>query len=239
LRPQFPLSVRRTLILSCFFLFLCQHLHSRFDFLFNLNLLPFPLITHHHLSGFLYLKANELIEILSSDDPDWWYGRSYLTSEEGWFPFSFGHVEDYSPSSLAYYQDHLLLNQLYSHLSPQQCQEEALRLYHDFLATEQSYQTSLQFFIANFIQTFSLRDSSFKRSFLNEYSIALSFTLIQEIYKSSAQLLSALPSLPPVSNKSSSISSLLKTSEIEQVALSIYDLIFDINDPKIFTPKSL
>jgi hypothetical protein len=80
----------------------------------------------------------------------------------------------------------------YSHLSPQQCQEEALRLYHDFLATEQSYQTSLQFFIANFIQTFSLRDSSFKRSFLNEYSIALSFTLIQEIYKSSAQLLSTL-----------------------------------------------
>ena len=44
---------------------------------------------------------------------------------------------------------------------------EALK-YHDFLATEQSYQTSLQFFIANFIQTFSLRDSSFKRSFLNE-----------------------------------------------------------------------
>jgi hypothetical protein len=114
--------------------------------------------------------------------------------EEGWFPSSFGHVEDYSPSSLAYYQDHLLLNQLYSHLSPQQCQEEALRLYHDFLATEQSYQTSLQFFIANFIQTFSLRDSSFKRSFLNEYSIALSFTLIQEIYKSSAQLLSIFPS---------------------------------------------
>ena len=115
------------------------------------------------------------------------------------FLFPLIMFEDYSPSSLAYYQDHLLLNQLYSRLSPQQCQEEALRLYHDFLATEQSYQTSLQFFIANFIQTFSFARLEFQRSFLNEYSIALSFTLIQEIHKSSAQLLSTLPSLPPVS----------------------------------------
>jgi hypothetical protein len=181
----------------------------------------------------LYFKSNELIEILSSDDPDWWYGRSYLTNEEGWFPFSYGHVEDYSPSSLLYYQDNIMLNQLYSHLSPQQCHEEALKIYHDFLSTEQTYQTNLQFFIQNFIQTFSLRDSPFKRSFLNEYSIALSFTLIQEIYKSTTQLLSTLPT-----HLSSDPSADLSTSQIQQITLSIYDFIVSLRIYGQYIPEN-
>ncbi len=53
----------------------------------------------------------------------------------------------------------------------------------NIISTENEFVTTLSEFVQQVINPFNLRDTPFKRSFLGDSSVAVSFSLLQELYK--------------------------------------------------------
>jgi hypothetical protein len=116
--------------------------------------------------GELTYSAGEVIRIIK-ENQGWLFGQK-PSGESGWFAPSYGHIRIDSP---------------YETLSDTIKMEKRQLLMENIIATENEFVTMLYDFIQAVITPINLRDTPFKRSFLGDSSVAVSFSLLQDMYK--------------------------------------------------------
>jgi hypothetical protein len=120
--------------------------------------------------GELSFRENDKIKIINSEG-DWWYGELIRTGERGWVAPSYGHiVESISP---------------YYNLSDKDKLNKRKATFVSIVQAEANFINDLTYFIQTIINPLQNRDTPFKRSFMNEPSIAVSFTLLRDIHAAS------------------------------------------------------
>ena len=124
---------------------------------------PYNAINHGELS----FQENDHIKILNNEG-EWWYGEHILTGERGWIAPSYGHLEETIAP--------------YSNLPDREKLDRRKKIFVEIIQTEATFVGDLYAFIQTTVLPLQARDTPFKRSLLNEPSIAISFTLIKEIY---------------------------------------------------------
>jgi hypothetical protein len=129
--------------------------------------------------GELSFEAGDKIRVVNSDG-DWWYGELMTTKEEGWLSPLYGHVEeDVSP-----------------YIGPSSTDQENLNkrtaLFMEIIKVETAFCQKLDAFNKAILTPLFARDTSFKRNFLNDSSIAVSLTLMRDIFVSSSTFLQGI-----------------------------------------------
>jgi hypothetical protein len=117
--------------------------------------------------GELSFQENDHIRILNNEG-EWWYGEHIITGERGWIAPSYGSLAD---SVIPY-----------DNLSDREKLDRRKALFVDIIQVEATFVGDLNLFIQTTVFPLQARNTPFKRSLLNEPSIAISFTLIKEIF---------------------------------------------------------
>jgi hypothetical protein len=117
---------------------------------------------------------------------DWWYGRKKGSLKEGYFPRSYGHIVDDE-----YSQDRKGVV-LYCHLSKTDRQKALSATYESIIDSEESFLSQISLFVEVIISSVLTRDTPFKRDLMQESSIAVLFSVLMEIQKSSKNFLTTL-----------------------------------------------
>ncbi|KAJ1428011.1 hypothetical protein B484DRAFT_72423 [Ochromonadaceae sp. CCMP2298] len=112
----------------------------------------------------LSLLVGDVIYV-SKIQGDLYFGRSDRTSEEGWTSATLGYVRQESP---------------YSRVADKS--EDRKLVFRSILTAEQAFTGLLKDFIDSVIAPLGLRDTPFKRKFLGESAVAVSFHLLQEMH---------------------------------------------------------
>ena len=115
--------------------------------------------------GELSFDENEHLQVLNNES-EWWFAMK-TTGQVGWIPPSYGHVSEVSP---------------YTNLSDREKLNKRKHLFAEIIQVEATFVSDLDIFIQTIVVPLQARDTSFKRSFLSEPSIAVSFSLIKELY---------------------------------------------------------
>jgi hypothetical protein len=122
-------------------------------------------------TGELSFQEKDSIKIINNEG-DWWFGELVKTGERGWIAPSYGHmVESVNP---------------YQNLSDKEKLERRKSLFVEIIRVEATFTSDLSLFIQTIVGPLQLRDTSFKRSFLNEPSVAVSLTLLKDIFVASS-----------------------------------------------------
>lgn len=116
--------------------------------------------------GELSFKVGDNIRIYQSDG-DWWYGELVRTGEIGWVAPSYGHTREESP---------------YAALSKEVKDKKRVQLFQAIIQGQSQFISILNSFIESVIAPIAIRDTQFKRTMMSEPSVAVSFSLLQEIY---------------------------------------------------------
>jgi hypothetical protein len=115
----------------------------------------------------LSFAAGDIIKITASQD-GWLYGQHTTTKLEGWVSQAFGHTRNESP---------------YNKMSKDVKDEKRKLLYKNIIAAETEFTNLLADFVKEVITPMNLRDTPFKRQFLSDSAVAVSFNLLQDLYK--------------------------------------------------------
>ena len=121
--------------------------------------------------GDMSLESGTFIKVLVMDDDQWWYGLHPDTGKEGWFPSNYGVM------NTSFFMEQIsglkaVLQQL--------------------ISNEQTFVESLEAFISTIVKPMQIRDTHFKRTFLSDASLALTFNLMSELLSSSLSFLQSL-----------------------------------------------
>ena len=114
----------------------------------------------------LSFKVGDVIRI-SANEGGWFYGL-HPNGKSGWVAPSYGHTRYDSP---------------YTKISAAEKEEKRKLLFKNIVSTEHDFVTMLQEFIQSVVNPLNLRDTSFKRTFLGDSAVAVSFSLLQDLYK--------------------------------------------------------
>lgn len=126
--------------------------------------------------GELSFKVGDTIRIYQSDG-DWWYGEALKTGEVGWVAPTYGHTREESP---------------YLNISVDVKIKKRSELFQNVILVQSEFITVLFGFIESIISPLALRDTAFKRTILGEPSVAVSFSLLQEIFNACSNFDSVL-----------------------------------------------
>jgi hypothetical protein len=154
---------------------------------FSVNKLK-PLVTMHSIifvgdydyqaknEGELSFRVGDTIRIYQSEG-DWWYGEALKTGEVGWVAPTYGHTREESP---------------YLNVNEEVKIKKRNELFQNIILVQSEFISVLFGFIESIIIPLALRDTPFKRSFLGEPSVAVSFSLLQEIFNACSNFDSVL-----------------------------------------------
>ena len=123
----------------------------------------------------LSFRKGDRVFILDGSS-DWWFGRN-ARGEEGWLPPSYGHIDE----KVVVSKTPAGRPSPYDSLTDTSKLSERDVILADILNTEYKFITLLQEFIETVILPIEVRDTPFKRSFMEK--VASSFTLLLEIHK--------------------------------------------------------
>lgn len=116
--------------------------------------------------GEVSFVVGDVIRIYQSEG-DWWYGELARTGEVGWVPPTYGHArQEVSP-----YADRDSKTNL----------AERKIIFDQLISSQAHFIAGLRSFIDNVVAPLSLKDTAFKRSFLGDSAVAVSFNLLQEM----------------------------------------------------------
>mmetsp|Transcript_1135 Transcript_1135/g.2307 ORF Transcript_1135/g.2307 Transcript_1135/m.2307 type:complete len:1180 (-) Transcript_1135:1812-5351(-) len=154
----------------------------------------------------LTLRTGDVIEFLYGESgDDWWYGR--LADEEGWFPSAYGsQTEDIvSPELVENASSEVNLNgsdiepqvastvdELYCRMQPQERRDSMHRIFDEIVDDENNFLEKIKLLIVHVIEPIAIRDTSFKRDFMQEYSLAVIFSVMQDIATACSDFLQSL-----------------------------------------------
>ena len=132
--------------------------------------------------GDLSFEAGDEIEVLvQNNEGESWFGICSRTNEEGWFSPMYGHVLDYSA-----------LNNPYVDMTDDEKLAKRKEIFLDIVSHEKKFVGQLDQFIKLVVGPLLSRDTDFKRKFLAEPSIAVTLTLLKEIFAASFTFYSSL-----------------------------------------------
>lgn len=106
--------------------------------------------------------------LISQSQDGWLYGQHTKTQQSGWVASSYGHTRQDSP---------------YNKMSGAAKDEKRAILFKNIIIAESEFTTLLSDFIKEVINPINLRDTPFKRSFMGDSTVAVSFSLLQDLYK--------------------------------------------------------
>lgn len=153
----------------------------------------------------LLLQAGDVVEFLYGDSgDDWWYGR--LADAEGWFPSSYGcevegdevHVEQEKGEVIVTGDDKditeevVFIDAMFRNLQPPERNDSLRNLFDGMVNREQDFIGKVRLLIVQVIEPMSIRDTSFKRDFMQEYSLAVVFSVIQDLVTACSDFLQSL-----------------------------------------------
>jgi hypothetical protein len=151
----------------------------------------------------LGLQPGDEIDVLLAEGGEWWFGRQEKNREirEGWFPPTYGHLALTSHTLHITNHDHEDPYSLqdYPKLSMEDLYSQRLQVFLDIVEKEQHFIDQLKIFIDQIIIPIEYQDSNFKRVFLSEPSIAVSFSLYTKIWSLCTNFLKSLKKLSPPS----------------------------------------
>jgi hypothetical protein len=146
--------------------------------------------------GELTFSEGDSITVESEED-GWLYGELTKTGEKGWYSGEFGHVvtggapgpsltsstagpsnpvaAPVAPAAAAAIQ-----------MTPEERERKREIVYQQILKIEGVFVQSLSYFIKKLVYPLIARDTPFKRNFLNDTSIAISFNLMRDIFNASS-----------------------------------------------------
>lgn len=149
----------------------------------------------------LPLSSGDEVEVLHADDLDWWYGKLIKTSQEGWFPPSYGHLI-LTTSLLNTLTNHITSTFSFPPSSTEDLYQSRSLILKEFLEEEERFIEKLKVFIDKVIVPIEYQDNSFKRIILSDSSIALSFSLYTKIWNLCHTFYSSLFQEVLISNQS-------------------------------------
>ena len=117
--------------------------------------------------GELSFVAGDTIYITTTQD-GWYYGEHKKSGQSGWVVPTYGHTRQESP---------------YSNLSDTMKAAKKKEAFQRLIGVQHEFHTALSAFIDGVIIPLNLRDTPFKRSFLGDSAVAVSFSLMQELQK--------------------------------------------------------
>lgn len=115
----------------------------------------------------LSFKIGDTISITASQD-GWLYGQHSKTQLVGWVSQAYGHTRQEST---------------YNKKAGAGSEEKRALLFKNIVAAESEFTSLLADFIKEVINPLNLRDTPFKRAFMGDSSVAVSFSLLQDLYK--------------------------------------------------------
>jgi hypothetical protein len=147
-------------------------------------------------SNMLSFNVGDVIQVLRSDD-DWWFGTLLKEGRDGWFPPTYGSLEELDGSSTSVdSQRHstAVLSKAYGSLSGNDRLIEAVKIFNKLVDAETKFVDKLKKILDAVVDPLQLRDTSFKRTLMGVYSVAVSFTLLGELYSNCSSFITALRS---------------------------------------------
>lgn len=114
----------------------------------------------------LTFKVGDVIRI-TANEGGWFYGQ-HANGKTGWVAPSYGHTRYDSP---------------YTKISNEEKEEKRKLLFKQIISTEHEFVMVLQEFVQGVVNPLNLRDTAFKRAFLGDSAVAVSFSLLQDLYK--------------------------------------------------------
>jgi hypothetical protein len=135
---------------------------------------PYAATTETELS----LEINDKIFVVSKEG-DWIYGYKEVRGQrqEGWVAGSYGHFRQNSP---------------YANIDDRSKLNQRTAAFQALIDSEQTFIKELQDLKNTLIDVMSIRDDSFKRNFMNEPSVAVSFTILIDMLKACGNFASLL-----------------------------------------------
>lgn len=126
--------------------------------------------------GELEFKVGDRI-VVSKIDGDWLYGCHTKTKQEGWFAVSYGHIRKPSP---------------YGSLDSKGKLQKRKEIFDQSKGVEKKFVATLNDVIERVINPLLLRDTVFKRNFLGDAAVAVSFNVLTDMHKTCSNFLFAL-----------------------------------------------
>lgn len=126
--------------------------------------------------GELDFKVGDRIVILKIDG-DWLFGSHSVTHQEGWLALSYGHIRKTSP---------------YASLDSNSKSTKRREIFEASKNEEKKFVATLNEVIEKVINPLQLRDTVFKRNFLADAGVAVSFNLLADMQKTCSNFLVAL-----------------------------------------------
>ena len=152
--------------------------------------------------------GDEIIFLCGDEGEDWWFGE--LAGIEGWFPSAYGclvgpqvevdTVEGY-PERVSLQEEVTINNNTddeintlvkFRNLKPQERKNSLRNIFNAMVENEKSFGEKIQLLLVQMVEPILVRDTSFKRDFMQEYSLAVIFSVIQDIEKASSDFLQTL-----------------------------------------------
>lgn len=124
----------------------------------------------------LSVITGDKVSILSKEG-EWIYGQHQASGQTGWIASSFGHVRLASP---------------YERLDEQTKSQQRAVTLQNITDSENAFVKSLNDLQETLIAPLNIRDTSFKRNFMAEPSVAVSFTLLTDMLKACGKFCSLL-----------------------------------------------
>jgi hypothetical protein len=136
-------------------------------------------------------KKNDVIEVLSKED-DWWYGQIVSSGLQGWLPPSYVRATSVEIPSPVVQQKFDSLPAQYSGMNARDKLVAAETVLSTIIDSELKFVNKLKVFIDACVTPLQVKDTAFKRDFMNEYSLAVCFSLMNDMVQACGTFVAAL-----------------------------------------------
>lgn len=127
-------------------------------------------------SNELSVQIGDSVKVTDVND-QLYYGVNLRTEEYGWVSSSYGHIRKKSP---------------YDHLSDNDKLAKRKVVLHNIIKNESDFISKIHEFIYYVINPLNLKDTHFKKLFLSDSSVAVSFHILEELFKVTTNFISIL-----------------------------------------------
>lgn len=126
----------------------------------------------------LSFKKGDILRTIKVEG-EWSFGELQSNGKMGWVPSDYGHkrIEEASP---------------YSDITSKERGTKRKETMQLIISSEQEFVSALKVYLETIVAPISLRDTDFKRAFMNQAAVAVSFELLKAIYNTCLLFVSAL-----------------------------------------------
>ena len=143
----------------------------------------------------LAFKTNDILDILSYEE-DWWFGKLLKNGNQGWVPASYLRLatNEANTEAIEVPVEFAPLQPQYSAMNSREKLACAETVYANMMNSEMEFVNQIKMFLDTLVAPLQVKDTVFKRNFLGEYSIAVCFSLMNDIQRVCSHFVTSLKS---------------------------------------------